>query len=112
MYNFYFLANAIGKQKLYFGKEDSERDAGKAAAGTDVHHLRAVFQAANGSYSEGMQHMPLVEAVNVFAGDDVYLRVPFFIQRAERSELLMLGRREIGKVFADYFQRCFVFHRM
>ena len=102
--DFDLFADAIDEMKAGVGKEDGQWDAGEAAAGADVDDVRTWFDGEGGGDGQGVQDMFGVEAIDVFAGDDVDLCVPVFIQLAKCGQLLDLDRGEVRKILQDYFQ--------
>ena len=99
----YLLACAVDKLELAFGKEDGQGYAGESAARTEVEDAGAgteVYHAGNG---HRVEHMVLVEVVDVLARNDINLGIPVPIQRVERSKLLLLLGAEVGEVFLNDF---------
>ena len=46
-----------------------------------------------------MEHVVKVEVVDVLSGDDIYLFIPFVVERVEGLQLFQLNGSEFGEVF-------------
>src|SRR5258708_37188209 len=97
-HHFEFLADAVYEVELHFREKDGQGDAWETAAGTDIDHFHAFSEFKGCGDGEGVQHMFLIEAVDVFAGNDIDLCIPVLVQFLQGGELLQLYRRKVRKV--------------
>ena len=93
-----FLADAVHQVEPAFRAENGQWDAGKSAACAYVHDGGAGAETNHLGDAQTVQHVVGVEIVDVLAGDDVDLGIPFSIERIEGFELLFLRLGEFGEV--------------
>ena len=86
------LARAVDEFELAFGVEDGEGDARETAASAEVENLGARAESADLGDGQRVEHMVLVDVVDVFAGDDVDLGVPVAVECVEGLKLPLLLR--------------------
>ena len=94
-----FLARAVDELKLAFGKQDSQRNAWEAAASAEVENACAGAEVYHPGNGHRVEHVVLVEVVDVLARDDVDFGVPVAIQLVEQSNLVLLLCRQLWKIF-------------
>ena len=78
--------------------------ARESAAGAEVEDARAGTETDGLGDGQRVEHVVLVELVDVLAGDDVDLRVPVVVEGVEGLELLLLLLRQPCKVLMDEFR--------
>lgn len=98
----YLLAYAVDEVEVAFGPQYGQGYAGKAAAGAHVEKRGAGNRVEELRDAERVEHVVLVEVVDILSRDDVDLLVPFGIEPPERLHLRLLARSQ-GKVFFDRF---------
>ena len=96
-----FLARAVDELELTVGEEDGQGDAGESTAGAEVEDARAGTETDGLGDGQRVEHVVLVELVDVLAGDDVDLRVPVVVEGVEGFELLLLAGSEVGEIFQN-----------
>ena len=63
----HFLADAVHQMELHFGEKDGKRDSRKASSRAEVHNLCSRLEADYLGYAQRMQHMVLVQVLDIFA---------------------------------------------
>ncbi len=71
-----FLACSIYQFELAFREEDSERNARETSTAAEIENLRARTEMDGLGYSQRMEHVVLVQIIDVLAADDIDLAVP------------------------------------
>ena len=97
----YLLARAVDETPLRVREQDGQGYARKATTRTEIQHLRAGPKVQKLGDGQRVQHMVLVEIVNVFARDDVDLAVPVAVETVECLQLLQLVGAEVGEILLD-----------
>ena len=72
----YFLARSIYQLELAFREEDGERNARETSAAAEIENLRARTEIDGLGYCQRMEHVVLVQIIDVLAADDIDLAVP------------------------------------
>ena len=92
------LPSAVDEAELAFGEEDGQGNAGEAAASAEVENAGAWTEMNELGDSERVQHMMLVEIVNVLARNHVDFAVPVAVKSVEGVNLFLLHGREVGEI--------------
>ena len=71
-----FLARSIYQLELAFREEDGERNARETSAAAEIENLRARTEMDGFGYCQRMEHVVLVQIIDVLAADDIDLAVP------------------------------------
>ena len=71
-----FLARSIYQFELAFREEDSERNARETSAAAEIENLRARTEMDGLGYCQRMEHVVLVQIIDVLAADDIDFAVP------------------------------------
>ena len=71
-----FLARSIYQLELAFREEDGERNARETSAAAEIENLRARTEIDGFGYCQRMEHVVLVQIIDVLAADDIDLAVP------------------------------------
>src|SRR5882757_3331979 len=87
-HHFDLLTDAVHQVEGGVGEKDGQGYAGEASSCADVDDLHVFFKPEGSGDAQGVEDVFFVEAVDVLAGDDVDLVIPFFIQRFQGGELL------------------------
>ena len=94
----YLLARAVDESEFAVGEEDGQGDTWEAAAGAEIEDAGAWAEVDTLGDGHRVEHVVLVELVDVLAGYNVNLLVPLPIERVECLDLLSLGVAETGEV--------------
>ena len=76
---FYFLSDTVYQMKVSFGKEDSQRNARKTTACTEVHNVCAGSEVYHFGNAQRMEYVVFVKVGNVFTWNHVDFAVPIGI---------------------------------
>ena len=71
-----FLAHPVNQMKPAFGKENSQGNTGKSAAGTHVENRRAVGELDGLGNAQRVEYVVQIEVVDILARDYVNLGIP------------------------------------
>ena len=71
-----FLARSIYQLELAFREEDGERNARETSTAAEIENLRARTEIDGFGYCQRMEHVVLVQIIDVLAADDIDLAVP------------------------------------
>ena len=71
-----FLARSIYQLELAFREENGERNARETSTAAEIENLRARTEMDGLGYSQRMEHVVLVQIIDVLAADDIDLAVP------------------------------------
>ena len=72
----YLLARTVDELELCLGEQDGKGDAGEPSAGAEVENPRAWPEVDALCYRQGVEHVMLIQIVDVLSGYYVDLRVP------------------------------------
>ena len=96
-----FLARAVDQLELAAWKQNGQGDSREAATRAEIKDTGARLETDDLGYRHRVEHVMLVEMVDVFSGDDIDLVVPVAIEGIERLYLTALLRRQVLEVFTD-----------
>ena len=96
-----FLACTIDELELAVRKENGQRDAWETTTCAEVENLTASTETNDLGNRHGVEHVMLIEVVDIFSRDDVDLLVPVAVEGIEGFYLTTLLGCQVGKVFAD-----------
>lgn len=71
-----FLARSIYQLELAFREKNGERNARETSAAAEIENLRARTEMDGFGYCQRMEHVVLVQIIDVLAADDIDLAVP------------------------------------
>ena len=95
------LARAVDEFELTVGEENGQRNARETTSSAEIEDLTARTETDHLGNGHRMEHMVLVEVIDILARDDVDLVVPIAIEGLEGVYLTVLLGRQVGEVFAD-----------
>ena len=95
------LARAVDEFELALGEEDRKRHTGKAATRAEVENTSARAEIDNLGYGQRVEHVVLVDIIDILARNDIDLSVPIAVELAKGGKLLQLGFAEMGEVFVN-----------
>jgi hypothetical protein len=93
-----FLARTVDEVELTIREENGEGDAGESATRAEVEDTGAWTETDHLGDGERVKHMVLIELVDVLAGYDVDLSVPFVVKGVKGLYLFPLTVAEVRKV--------------
>ena len=95
------LARTVDELEVALREHDGQGNTRKAAPRAKVEDLRTWTEVHHLCDGQRVEHMVLVEVVDVFARDHVDLRIPVTIEGVEGVELPLLLLTQLGEIFLD-----------
>ena len=96
-----FLACTVDELELAFREENREGHTWESATCTEVENAGTWAEVDNLGYGQRVEHMMLVELVDILARNDINLSVPVAIEFAKCGKLLQLYIVKIREISVD-----------
>ena len=97
----YLLAGTVDQLEFRLWEKDGQWDTWESSSCAEIQHFRTRPEVDGLGDGQRVQHMMLVEVVDVLPRDDVDLGVPVAVQAVEGLKLCELPVCQLGEVFAN-----------